>query len=90
MTELLVVVACLYGKGCSETSSTYYDSKPELQLFVKRTERRITATVGQATVTYVAPPLIFALGGSGIIKLNQHVNLQVNKNLFELKFNKDF
>lgn len=90
MTEGLVLVACLYGKGCSETYSRYYDSKPSLQNFVSKSEREIEQLVGGNFLTYVAPPIAFLVGTTATSKLNEYLNLKYSRTFVELNFKKEF
>ena len=41
MTAMIVVLACFYGQGCSESASQYYHQTPELQEAVKYTEGQL-------------------------------------------------
>jgi hypothetical protein len=90
LTELLVVTACLYGKGCNETYSQYYQTKPSLQHFVMKTEREIQNLVGRHFITYVVPPLAFMTGSAGTTKLTSNLNIQYSRTFAELIFKKDF
>jgi hypothetical protein len=90
MEETLVVVACLYQKGCSESASVYYKSRPALQEFVLKVENRAKATVGPTLLNYGAPILVFAAGGQGSLQVSKNVSIKVSKEFTDLTFKKDF
>lgn len=79
MQELLVVLACLTSKGCSETSGAYYQAHPELQEMVKMNERRVKNFVGPIVVESVAPVFFLAQGGTGNFKIYGPLSLKVHK-----------
>ena len=90
MTEILVLTACLYSKGCSEAANVYYDSKPEIREAVFKVENQIKATAGPFFVSYVAPVLVFGAGGTGSIKVSKLVTLKLERQSGTLIFKKDF
>ncbi len=90
MQEFLVAIACIYGDGCTETYSIYYDSKPSLQEFVAKSEREVKLLIGDNFVTYVAPPVLFLAGSTGTTKLSDNWSLEYNRSLLMLSFNRVF
>lgn len=90
MTELLVLTACLYQKGCTDTASVYYASKPELQQMVFKVENRAKAMAGPLLFNYVAPVILMVAGANGAIKISSHVNLEFSRQSTALIFKKDF
>lgn len=79
MQELLVILACLSSKGCSETSGAYYQAHPELQEMVKLNERRVKNFVGPIIMESAAPILFLAQGGTGNFKIYGPLSLRVKK-----------
>lgn len=90
MPEFLVVVACLYGKGCAEASTTYYNSNQELQMFTKNVERSIKDEVPETLITYLAPALLYGSGRAGLIQISTSVNLKLSRTSSELIYRKEF
>lgn len=86
MPEFLVIVACLYQRGCTEASSTYYDSRPELQAYVHRMETQIRTKAGPI-YDYGAPLFVFGFGGAGIIKLTAQWSIKASRSEASLNFN---
>ncbi len=79
MQELLVILACLSSKGCSETTGAYYQSHPELQEMVRMNERKIKNFVGPIIVEAAAPIFFVAQGGTGNFKIYGPLSLKVQK-----------
>lgn len=90
MTELLVITACLYGEGCSESYAQYYESKPSLQHFIMKTERETERILGKNFVTYMVPPLAFIAGTTATSKISNSFNLKYSRSFIELIFKKEF
>lgn len=79
MMEFLVLVACLNGKGCSETSNAYYKAHPELQEMVHQNEKKIKDFCGPIIVESAAPIAFVAAGGTGNFKLYGNFSLEVKQ-----------
>ena len=77
--ELLVVLACLNSKGCSETSGHYYNTHPEVKELVKEGKDSINAVLGRKFVDIVGPFILVTAGGSGTIRISKGLSLQGNK-----------
>ena len=77
MTEFLVIIACLNGKGCSETSNAYYQAHPELQEMVHVQEKKIKDYCGPIVVETAGPFLFIVAGGTGNIKLYKNLSLEI-------------
>lgn len=90
MEELLVVTACLYQKGCSETASTFYNARPDFKEFVMRTEVQVKETAGPIATEYLAPMVIFASGASGVVRISENVGVRGRRDFMELFFKKEF
>jgi hypothetical protein len=84
--ELLVVVGCVYGKGCSETATAYYNYNPQLQIIAFNLERLAPTSLK----TYLAPVAFYALNGTPALKLTNVIQLQISKSNKTLIFSKDF
>lgn len=71
--EALVLMACMYGQGCSETASAYYLSQPRLQDSVKYTEAVLKQKMGERAFLYA---------GSAISAVTQrHFTIDITKNI---------
>lgn len=79
MQEFLVILACLKSAGCSETSSAYYQSHPELRQMVEMNERKIKDYVGPVIVESSAPFFFVAAGGTGNFKIYGNLSLRVQR-----------
>ncbi len=79
MQEFLVILACMSGKGCNETSSAYYQSHPELRHMVEMNEKKIKDFCGPIVVESAAPIAFVAAGGTGNFKLYGDFSLQVKQ-----------
>lgn len=90
MEELLVITACLYQRGCSETATTWYQQRPQLQIFVEKTEANVKQVAGPIATNYLAPMALFAAGATGTLRLSGSVGLKYNKENMELIFKKEF
>lgn len=90
MEELLVLTACLYQKGCSESASTLYSQRPAFREFVYKTERRVKEAAGPIATNYVAPMVIFASGATGVMRVSESVGIKGRKDYIELFFKKEF
>ena len=77
MTEFLVIMACLNGKGCSETSNAYYQAHPELREMVQEQEKRVKDYCGPIIVEVAGPFLFIAAGGTGNFKLYKNLSFEV-------------
>jgi hypothetical protein len=85
------MVACLNNAGCSETSSAYYQTHPEIRVLIERHERLVKEVVGPVIVETSAPFFFMALGGTGNFKLGNGFSFQVKKmSESTLIFSKDF
>lgn len=75
--ELLVMAACLEGKGCSQTTTAYYISNPNTKQMIQRANTRVKEAVGPETLA-ISSPLIFAVRGTGTFKLTNYWSLQLS------------
>ena len=90
MEELLVITACLYQKGCHETATRLYNERPALQEFAMRAEREVREAAGPVVTEYVVPTLVFAAGGTGVVRVIRNVDLKYNRTGIELIFKNEF
>jgi len=79
MMEFLVLVACMNGKGCSQTSNAYYKAHPELQEMVRKNEEKIKDYCGPIIVEAAAPVAFVAAGGTGNFKIYKNLSLEVKQ-----------
>lgn len=90
MEEFLVVVACSMGRGCTETASAYYESRPELKVVAAKIERKAVQVVGPTVITFVAPILVYGFQKTATLSLSPNVTVQIQNQLMSLNFKKDF
>lgn len=79
MMELLLLISCMEGKGCSETSNAYYKAHPELQEMVRKNEERIKDYCGPIIVEAAAPIAFVAAGGTGNFKIYGNFSLEIKQ-----------
>ncbi len=90
LSEALVIFACVNSTGCSETSSHYYNTHPEIREIVKYNEKRIERFIEPTFIQVTGPIMFAAAGGTGTVRLNRYFSLQMNTKKGILMFNKDF
>lgn len=79
MVEVLVVLACTMDKGCTETSTAYYNANDSLQQLVRRQEKLISDELPPIVVQYVAPYAVYTLGYKSIFKVTRNLSIGVGK-----------
>ena len=79
LEEALVIFACLNSKGCSETSSLYYNRRPEMKQVMESHERKLKKVIGPTVVELLGPVLFVAAGGTGTVRIDKTFSLQINK-----------
>lgn len=79
MQEILVVIACLSGKGCNETSNAYYQAHPELRKMVEMNEKKLKNFVGPIVVESAAPIAFVVAGGTGNFKLYGNFSVEIKQ-----------
>lgn len=84
MTELLVILACTQGSGCSNTATAYYYSNPNLIELVKTKQAKVTQTLG-AYAPYITPMIVF-YKNKGEIYLSKSYHLEYNKDESKVLF----
>lgn len=89
MEELLVTIACLSGKGCPETVHLYYTYNPKVEAAIKQSTAKATAYIGQ-DVARLAPIAFIAAGGSGSVRINRYISLDISKGEGIVSFKYDF
>lgn len=90
LPEALVVFACLNSTGCSETSSHYYNTHPDVRELVERNEKKIEKFIGPQIIATFGPMIYVAAGGTGTVRLNKFFSLQINHEKGTLVFGKEF
>lgn len=79
LSEALVIFACINSTGCSETSSHYYNTHPEIREIVQKHEKLAEKYIGPVVIQTVGPVLYIASGGTGTIRLSRNWSLQLNQ-----------
>lgn len=90
LPEALVILACLEGKGCTETSQHYYNTHPEIKIVVENGKKTIERYTGETFIQITGPLIFAAAGGTGTIRLSKHFSLQVNRESGIIGFSKEF
>lgn len=90
LPEALVIFACVNSSGCSETSSHYFNTHPEVREIVKRNERIVEKFIGPYVIQTAGPLLYVVAGGTGTVRLSKYFNLQLSTQKSTLVFSKEF
>lgn len=90
LPEALVIFACLNSTGCQETSTHYYNTHPEFREIVERNEKKVEKFVGPKIIAIFGPMIYVAAGGTGTVRLDKYLSLQLNHQQGTLVFNKEF
>lgn len=89
--ELLMSFACIHNTGCSQTSTLYYTTHPEITGIIQKNEDKAAKIVGAPpqVVIYTTPALIYIVGGQASFKLNQYFSLQIKRstNIVSFRYN---
>jgi hypothetical protein len=86
LPEALVLFACFNSTGCTETSNEYFRRNPDIKHKIDKTAENVRQYVGPSIVDTVGPFLFVAAGGTGVIHLHEHFNLQMKKDSATLIF----
>jgi hypothetical protein len=77
MEEALVALACLSGKGCSNTTTLYYNQHPALKQFAAKKEQEIKQYVPDFVISFCLPIAAVAVGQKSLIKISKNVSLEM-------------
>lgn len=86
MQEVIVLLACLYSKGCLEAREAYYNNKPEVAEELQIKENIVRNAVGPFVVNIVAPVTKAAIDKEIYFKVNKNVNIKLNEQAISLQF----
>jgi hypothetical protein len=89
-TEILVVIACLTGKGCPESAALYYDTHPELQSVKQVVEDKYISKIPDFIKNLIVPAIAIGGGASGSIKIDENFSIQGNKDEQTIVYNLSF
>lgn len=87
---MLVALACIGSKGCSETSNLYYQTHKELRETILINEEKIRKVVGPAIIESAGPVFFVLAGGTGNLKIYRGLSLQFDKNKSNLIYGVSF
>lgn len=90
LLETLVIFACVNGTGCTETSSQYYNTHPEIKEMVKANEEKVKEFIGPTMLAVFSPIAVAATGGTSTFRLSKNFNLQLSVNSQKLTYGFDF
>lgn len=81
MIEALILTICLQGQGgCTQSLEAYYKSHPELDVIVKRVEKKAKDLAGERVVAAVLPMAAFMVSNEASFRLNSYWAIRLNKN----------
>lgn len=86
MTELLVIIACYSGKGCTETLNQYREVNPQFNEIVYNAEDMTRKNIPPFIIQYYGPFVAYMVGMEGNITLTKHVSLKVSDKKQSLNF----
>lgn len=87
---MIVMLACLYNKGCAEAGATYYSKTPSLREFIVNTETTAKKLAGPYVVEYAGPIAFMSAGQDAYIKLNRQYSLKYYNDNITLKYVKEW
>lgn len=90
LPEALVIFSCLKSVGCTETSSHYYNTHPEIREMINKNEQKIEKFVGPTAIQAAGPVLYVLIGGTQTVRLTKSFSLQLNSGRNILIFSKEF
>lgn len=90
MSEFLVLFACLNSTGCHESVSHYFEQNPQVYETIKKRQKKTEKLVGHRVVVLTMPFLYVAAGGTGVVKLSQHVALSASRYQGVLSYGVEF
>ena len=90
LPEALVIYTCLMSKGCSETSSQYYQTHPQFREFVEVEERRVKEALGPTVIQYWGPFIWAASGQEATIRTSENFYLTFKKETGMITFKRGF
>lgn len=90
MQEILLIFACVSGKGCSETTSTYahYNktSVEQLETTAKAVERRISG----AYTPYLLAVYSAYTSKAIVLTVNRHTNMEISHENVRVSYNIEY
>lgn len=90
LPEALVIFACVNSTGCSQTSSHYFNTHPDVRESIKKHERIVQEFIGPYVIQTAGPLIYVVAGGTGTVRLNKYFNLQLSTQKSTLMFSKEF
>lgn len=89
LAEALVIFACVNSSGCTETSTQYFNTHPEIKEVIMHHEKKVEKILGPTFIQAFGPMIFAAAGGTGAIRLSKHFNLQISPKQSTLVFGKE-
>lgn len=90
MEELIVIMACLANRGCSEASKTYYFKHPSVKEYIDKNEQNAKKLVSPFILEYAGPLVLMSTGSDISVKLNREFSVKTNKDTFAIIYKKEF
>jgi hypothetical protein len=90
MIEGLVILACISGKGCNESLTSYYVTHPSLVEYVERNERDVKKLLNPYVIEYILPMAAFITNTSASFRIYNGFSLVANVNNVSLNFKREW
>lgn len=87
--EVLVLLACISNKGCTNATQLYYDSNPKIEQIIKKNERIMLRQLAPEVIA-VAPYILVWGTGRGNFRINRNFLISVNRETTVLVYYKTF
>lgn len=77
LPEFLVVLSCLNGSGCEETTSAYRAQNPWVNLSIREAEKELNRIGRPLLVQYWGPALLLAAGKPAVVHLTTQLSISL-------------
>ncbi len=90
MQEIVVLLACLYSKGCFEAREAYFKNKPEVANELQLKENIVRNALSPVFVSLASPVLATAVDRQIYFKVSRNVSVKLNEQAMSLQFVEEF
>lgn len=90
LSEGLVILACVSGKGCSPTSERYLETHVDFKQALEHESARMRKFLPEFIVTYAGPMLLLANRQQATLRLTGSTILEVSNEKQFIRYNYDF
>lgn len=74
--EFLVILACSQNAGCSQTTSSYYQTHPAVKQSIQTASDTTKKAVGPEVVA-ISPAILLMGTGKGTFSVNKYISIQI-------------